>query len=84
MDKDQKCVFAITEDKQTVLLGIPIAAWEYMKDGKTHTFDLTSLGIPVKIILFGGLDQASIRAVLNPTPDCLDVTGLDFGFGNPE
>jgi hypothetical protein len=37
-----------------VLLGIPKGAWEYMKDGKTHNFDLTKAGIPVKLMLYGG------------------------------
>ncbi|WP_242137335.1 hypothetical protein [Sphingomonas sp. TREG-RG-20F-R18-01] len=35
------------------IIGVTAAAADYMSDGKTHTFDLTSLGFPVKIMLFG-------------------------------
>lgn len=80
MKNEEKCVFGIAEDKQTVIIGVSPGAWEYMKDGMTHTFDLNKLGVPVKLILFGGKDQASIKALLTKD-DGLDLTGLDFGFG---
>jgi hypothetical protein len=52
---EDKIVFALSpSDVGPILtLGIPQGAWDYMKDGKTHTFDLTSLGVPVKLMLFG-------------------------------
>jgi len=52
---EDKIVFALSpSDVGPILtLGIPTAAWEYMKDGKTHTFDLTSIGVPIKLMLFG-------------------------------
>jgi hypothetical protein len=34
------------------LLGVPAGAWDYMKDGKTHHFDLTNIGVPFKL-MFG-------------------------------
>lgn len=37
-----------------VVLGVSKEAWEYCKDGKSHTFDLTRAGIPIRIMLFGG------------------------------
>lgn len=62
MKPEEKVVFAVSprghvdDDDGTfdVLLGVPLAAWEYMKDGKTHIFDLTKLGLPVRILLYGG------------------------------
>jgi hypothetical protein len=59
-----KMVFGVSPEGQgdgapVVLLGIPAAAWEYMKDGKTHTFDLTRVGIPVKLVLYGAKDHAT-------------------------
>lgn len=77
----QKVVFAITEDKGTLILGIPQAGWEFMKDGMTHTFDLRSLGVPIRLILFGAKDRKTALKLLNTDKDTLDVTGLDFGFG---
>ncbi len=48
-------VFAVSKrgDEPMLLLGIPAAAWEYMKNGKTHHFDLTKAGIPLKLLVFG-------------------------------
>jgi hypothetical protein len=81
---EERVVFAISEDKAVVILGVPATAWEYMKDGKTHTFDLRRFGVPCQIILFGGKDQAEIRKCLNTSPDTLDVSGLDVGFGGKD
>lgn len=78
---DVKCLFAITEYKEAVLIGIPEKGWEYIKNGdKTHTFDLTSLGIPVKIVLFGCRDVEHGKSLLNMDRDTLDLSGIDFGF----
>jgi hypothetical protein len=35
-----------------------------MKDGKTHDFDLTSIGLPVKLMLFGGADHDAIMRAI--------------------
>lgn len=48
----------------TIILGIPREAWTYMKDGQTHQFDLTKVGIPLKLILFGGKTQVEITTTL--------------------
>lgn len=55
MSGEEKMVFAVSKigDEPSLLLGIPQAAWEYMKDGKTHHFDLTKAGIPLKLLVFG-------------------------------
>lgn len=37
-----------------IIIGITNDAYDYIKDGKTHTFDLTKLGKKFKIILYGG------------------------------
>lgn len=69
-----------------VLLGVPEAGWQWMKDGKTHTFDLTKLGIPVQIMLFGGKDQADLKAQLAIGPDVRDLSSKDMGIdqGKPD
>lgn len=63
-DKNRKVVLAKAEalpgDVPTILMGVPADAWDHMKNVKTHTFDLTKVGIPVKILMFGGADYASV------------------------
>lgn len=63
-DIESKMVFAVSPGGQgdnipLVILGIPAAAWEYMHDGKTHSFDLTKIGIPVKLMLYGADDHSA-------------------------
>lgn len=76
---DEKIVFALSpSDVGPILtLGIPKAAWEYMKDGKTHTFDLTSLGIPVKLMLFGAESHEGAIQTLKDAAAQQDVPILD-------
>lgn len=58
---EARVVFGVAPDEAggvpLVLLGIPTSGWDYMKDGKTHTFDLTSIGLPLKLIMFGAKDR---------------------------
>lgn len=35
-----------------------------MKDGLTHTFDLTKVGVPVRIIIFRGRSGDDVRRTL--------------------
>lgn len=66
---EERVVFAIAPQGQgdgvpVVMLGIPKGAWEYMKEGKTHTFDLTKAGVPVKLVVFGGATHAEALEVI--------------------
>lgn len=66
---EQKITFAICREGQgdgcpVLLLGIPRAAWVYMKEGKTHHFDLSSIGIPLKLMLFGAKDHDGAMATM--------------------
>jgi hypothetical protein len=89
---EQKVVFAVAYEGTgdgipLIILGVPRAAWVYMKDGKTHTFDLTKAGVPVKIMMFGGSDQAAIKGVLAEAAargNARDLTGVvDFKIDEP-
>lgn len=55
--RDDKLVFALmpTTDGGSPLLsiGVPRAAWERLKDGIGDTIDLSPLGFPVRIMVFG-------------------------------
>lgn len=60
---EEKTVFCIApngtgDGVPLVMLGVPAGAWEYMKDGKTHNFDFTKVGLPIKLMLFGAKDHA--------------------------
>lgn len=66
-DPEERILFAVTEldaPAPLVVMGLPAGAWEYMQDGKTHTFDLTKIGIPVRIVLYGGPDANAVKAAL--------------------
>jgi hypothetical protein len=83
--REQKVVFAISygdDGVATVLLGIPVAAWEYMKNGDTHTFDLAKVGLPVQIMMFGGPDHDACLEMIKPflAPGHLDARNVDFGI----
>lgn len=41
-----------------MIVGIPKDAWDYMSDGKTHQMDLTKIGLPIRLMLFGCKDHA--------------------------
>lgn len=89
--RPEQVVFAVSsrDGGVDVLLGVPTAAWEYMKDGKTHTFDLTKLGLPIRILLYGGPDQVTVRTAIDAHNKALGVTvqdrsDEDFSVGPPE
>lgn len=65
-DKEQKMAFAVqmTDDVPLMTIGVPQAAWDYMKDGKTHTFDLTPMGVPLKLMIFGGESHDAVTKTL--------------------
>lgn len=73
-----------------IILGIHPDAVEYMKDGKTNNFDLTKLGVPVRIMIFGAESQeAAIRLIEQgmaqsgrgiPLVDATDLPGQTFSI----
>jgi excisionase family DNA binding protein len=91
---EQKMVFAIAPEGQgdgvpLLLLGIPAGAWDHMKEGKTHTFDLTVIGLPVKLMLFGAADHATAMGFIETklskegTP-YLNMLDTDFSIKPPK
>jgi hypothetical protein len=81
LTREQKIVFAIAPTGQgdgegpVLLLGVPRGAWDYMKDSKTHTFDLTSLGLPIKLILYGAKDH---REAMRAIEDHMKKQGIPY------
>lgn len=74
---EEQVVFGIapTSDGElpVIMLGIPEGAWKYMQDGKTHTFDLTRVGLPVRIMMFGAKDHS---AVMKEIEDSMKAAGV--------
>lgn len=62
---EEKVVFGVSPGSEPmILLGVPKGAWDYMKDGKTHTFDLTKIGLPIKIVMYGAKDHAAAMKMI--------------------
>ncbi len=66
LDREEKVVFGIAPSPNgpVAILGVTAAAWDYMKDGKTHTFDLRGIGFPVQIMMFGAQNHARVVELL--------------------
>lgn len=79
--REEQMVFAVSpgngDGVPLVLLGIPAGAWEYMKDGKTHSFDLTKVGLPIKLMLFGAADHAEAMKIITADMASAGVTVRD-------
>jgi hypothetical protein len=90
LDREQQVVFAVAPEGQgdgspILLFGISEAAWNYMKDGKTHTFDLTKAGLPLKIIIYGAATHEAAMKVINDhmakrNVPYADDRGIDFSI----
>ena len=80
---DQRIMFAVCPDGQgdgvpMLLIGVPIGAWQYMRDGKTHNLDLTSIGIPLKLMMFGAKDHDTCKAVVEAHNKMIGNAALDM------
>jgi len=69
LDRERKIVFGVSPEGQgdgvpVVMLGITKGAWEWMKDGRTHSLDLTKIGLPVKIMLYGAKNHKEAISVI--------------------
>ena len=89
MNIEEKIVFAVTRTEHDgcpmLVIGIPKGAWEYMRDGKTHHFDLNRVGFPFKLMMFGADDHsAAVRvieqAAANVGQPLLDMRREDFAI----
>jgi hypothetical protein len=81
---EEKILFALSpSDVGPILtLGIPKGAWDYMKDGRTHTFDLTSIGVPIKLMLFGAESHDVVYKTLAKSAADAGIPFLDERQGD--
>lgn len=87
---DEKVVFGVApnatgDGAPLVLLGIPALAWENLKGGKCSTFDLTRIGIPVKLMVYGAENHDAAMKVITDYNKAhslatLDLRREDFGL----
>lgn len=90
---EQRLVFAVSpngtgDGVPLVLVGIPIGAWDFMKDEHTHNFDLTKVGLPVKFILFGCTDRGRAIGIIEEAnaargESTLHMPTVDFSIELP-
>lgn len=90
MDHKAKPVFAYTETPTgpIMIVGMTTASWEYCKDGKTLTFDLDSVGIPLKLVIFGAENHEKAIEVIQThnafqEKSMIDVRDQDLGIKKP-
>lgn len=60
-----------------LIIGMPADAWAYCKDGKTHTLDLSSIGIPIRLMIFGAADHDAAKKVIDEHNSKLGLASLD-------
>lgn len=84
---EDKIVFAVSQTPEgpLVVVGVPAGAWEFMKDGRTHHFDLGQVGLPLKLMMFGGKDHETCmktfeQAAKEAGAAILDSRNKDFGI----
>jgi len=77
---EQRVVFAVSPELETnnviILLQVPPGGWDYMKDGTCHTFDLTKMGLPVKILLAGCESREQAMQIVNDANAAKGVTTI--------
>lgn len=87
---EEKFVFAVSpgekpSDAPMISIGVPKGAWDYMRDGKTHHLDLSPVGIPVRMMLFGAETHDEAMKVLQEAAKRMgasirDERRRDFGM----
>lgn len=76
----KQVIFAMGNDGDGmpfVILGVTEEAWKHMKDGKTHNFDLSKAGLPIKISMFGGKDEKAVMDKINKIMAAANMPYLD-------
>jgi len=87
-DKDKRLVFGLSKGEDGIpimVIGIPEVAWDdHLRKAKTYTFDLTNVGIQLKLALFGGPNRAKILDTLQVFQKGGPLLDEKTDFGIPE
>jgi len=86
MNNEARMIFGIADDPEipgnrVVVLGISGATWDHIKAGNTCTVDLTRVGLPIQVIVYGGPTQDACRKMLTLGPNAIDLGDRDMGIG---
>lgn len=88
--REKQCLFVFKPADKTAD-GIPIlafllpeAAWDYMRNGLGHAFDLTNIGIPLKVVIGRTKDHKTGMAELRKAgllaEETVDARDVDVDF----
>lgn len=80
-DEERVVVMLGDGDPPTVIFAVSAAAWDYCKDGKCHTFNLSSVGWPVQVMIAGGATREQIIADVQRG---IESIGGSFERGMPD
>lgn len=87
--RDKQIVFTLisstedTEGVKTLAFLIPEAAWANMSAGRTQLFDMTTWGLPLKIIVSRCESHEHAISLIQPLLDVADVVNAN-GIRAPE
>lgn len=77
---EEKIVFSIADtdaEGPVLMLGVPKGAWEYMQNGNFHHFDLTAVGFPIKLMVYGGANHDACLKVIEDAAKASGTVILD-------
>jgi hypothetical protein len=91
-DREQQVIFAFVPQSKaadgipTLTFMMPEASWHYMRNGLGHEFDLTNVGIPLRVIIGRSANHASGMAQLEKAnggtmKKFTEVRDADLKFG---
>ncbi len=90
---EKKPLFALSQPDaagvSTVIIGLPKGAWKHIRYGRTVHADLSSAGLPVRFVVFGGESHASVKKLMEKlvfqsgAKGILDKPREDFSIKTP-
>jgi hypothetical protein len=77
---EEKVIFSLAPASDggppVLLLLMTEASWNYMRNGMSHEFDLTKIGIPVRLTLTGTKSHASAMDMIHKISAAIDIKDL--------
>jgi hypothetical protein len=91
--RDEQVIFAFTpgcdepDGIPSLVFIMPEAAWSYMRNGMGHEFDLTNVGIPLRIVIGRTKDHETGMKLVEQAntmkaANVKDVRHVDVHFGS--
>lgn len=88
-DINKKLLFCVAPLKAggppVLMIGIPRECYEFIQNGMSQDFDLTAIGLPIKMMVFGGEDHSACLKIVEDACKAsgvpiLDERRRDFSF----